>query len=406
MKKIFTLFLAFLSIFAFVQNASALEFRVVVPSPTYECWIVGNFNNWNNNQHKLTLVPGTTNVFTITLTTEQLGGQTASSIRYKYLSGGGDWAYVEKDVVGEEISDRLYPGPGVNDTVRTWAMVFNPNVAALPKNVKIEAFVPVTVTELYVTGNFINWSSPGSAGTAMTWNKAESDQTGNLFHATIFTEDANKLIYKFASGPSWVYEQSGPDFKMPDVSLNSAFHFVNDFKRIFPGAANLKTVTFNVTAPAGTQQIFMMGSHWGWDGSSWHAGVKNPDNTFTFTVPNVDLIEYKYFSGTGWAFEERTAAGTSVSNRRADAQIATTFTDVIEAWGTTSVPQINLDKYRVLTHNGVVTVEGVQSRVELFDIAGRTLQQLNTRGIFTSQVLKSGIYILRVDGATMKVMVK
>jgi len=406
MKKLFTLFVAFLSVFAFIQKANAIEFRVVVPNPTYETWVVGNFNGWNNNQYKLTKVEGTTNLFTLTIPDDQLGGQTAATIRYKYLSGGGDWAYVEKGATGEEISDRWYPGAGKNDTVKTWAMVFNPNVAPIPKNVKIEVQVPPTVKDLYLTGNFNGWKSPGSEGTKMTFNAAESDATASLFHQTIFTEDANKLIYKFAAGPSWVYEQDSTDLKMPDVTLNEVFHYMPKFKRIFPGVANLKTVTITVTAPAGTQNVFMMGSHLGWDGSSWAPGVKGDNNTFVFTVANVDLMEYKYFSGQGWAYEEKTADGKGVSNRKVDAQIAVTFTDVIEAWSTTSVPAINMDKYTISTSNGRITVEGVTSKAEVFDVTGRMMHQAITSGTFTSNHLKAGIYILRVDGATMKVLVK
>jgi hypothetical protein len=150
----------------------------------------------------------------------------------------------------------------------------------------------------------------------------------------------------------------------------------------------------------------MMGSHLGWDGTSWAPGVKGDNNTFTFSVANVDLMEYKYFRGQGWDFEEKTATGGGVENRKADAQIAVTFTDVIEAWSTTSVPTINMDKYTIYSSNGRITVEGVTSKAEVFDVTGRVMQQAVTSGTFTTNHLNAGIYILRVDGATMKVMVK
>lgn len=406
MKKLFTLFLAFFSVITLVQKVNAIEFRVVVPDPTYETWVVGNFNGWNNNQHKLTLVEGETHIYTITIPDDQLDGQTAATIRYKYLSGGGDWAYVEKDASGNEISDRWYPGVGVNDTVRTWALVYNPNVAPIAKNVKIEVQVPPTVKDLYLTGSHTGWKSPGSEGTKMTFNAEESTATEHLFYQTIYTEDANKLIYKFAAGPSWVYEQDSTDLKMPDVSLNEVFHYMPKFKRIYPGDDNLKTITITVTAPAGTENVYMMGSHLGWDGSSWAAGVKGTDNTFTFTVDNVDLIEYKYYRGTGWEYEEKTAEGEGVSNRKADAQLAVTFTDVIAKWSTTGVATINMDNYTISVSNSRITVEGVLNRAEVFDVTGRLLQQTITNGTFTTNQLNNGIYILRVDGATMKVMVK
>ncbi len=410
MKKLLTLFLAFFSVVAFVQKANAIEFRVVVPNPTYEAWVVGNFNGWNNNQHKMNKVEGQTNVFTLTIPDDQLSGQTTATLMYKYLSGPGDWAYVEVDPVGNGATNpndnhnRLWDQ--VPDTVKGWKALFNPTVAPIPKNVKIEVQVPPAVKELYLTGNFNGWKSPGSEGTRMTFNAAESDANASLFYQTIFTEDANKLVYKFASGPSWVYEQVGPDFKMSDPTLNEVFNFVNNFKRVYPGEANLKTVTFTVTAPAGTEAVYMMGSHLGWDDTKWAAGVKGINNTFTFTVQKVDMMEYKYYRGAGWAFEEKTATGQGVNNRVADAQIAVAFTDVIEAWSTTSVPAINMDKYTIYTSNGRIHIEGVTSKAEVFDVTGRMMQQAVTSGTFTSNALNAGIYILRVDGATMKVMVK
>lgn len=402
MKRIFTFLLAIVMLAAFAPKTSAIEFKVVVPTPTYQVWVVGNFNGWNNNQYQLTKVDDTH--YSITIADDQLSGQTAETIKYKYLSGGGDWAYVEKGKTGEEISDRNYPGVGANDSVRTWALVFNPNVAPIEKDVKVEVWVPKAVKECYLTGSFNGWKSPGSEGTQMAWIESESDATGNFYRQTIHTTDANKMIYKFAAGPSWVYEQDSTDLKMPDVTQDAAFHFMPKFKRIYPGAANLKTITINVTAPAGTDSVFMMGSHLGWDGASWKPGTKNLDGTFTFTVQNVDLMEYKYYRGRGWDTEEKKADLSGADNRKADAQIALVFNDVIARWNNTGVNNLNMDKYRVFT-NGNVRIEGVTSGVQMYDVTGRMIESANTVGTFTSKAVKAGIYILKVDGATLKVMV-
>lgn len=326
MKRIFTLFLALVTVFTFTKAADVV-FNVVVPTPTYECWLVGNLNGWNNNQHKMTKVDDTH--YTLTLDEATFAdGHTASTIRYKYLSGGGDWAYVEKDAEGAEITDRWY---SESDTVQTWAMVFNPNVEPIVADIVVEAYVAKNITELYITGSFNEWLSPGSEGTQMEWIEADSDAEGNFFRDTIHTEDANKLIYKFAAGPAWVYEQVAGDLKLSDPNVTTVWHENMEFKRIYPGAANLKTMTINVTAPAGTQHLYMMGSHLGWDGKSW-AGTRVADGKFVFEVPNIDLMEYKYYYARDWGTEEKTAAGEGVTNRAADAQIATTKDDVVEAW--------------------------------------------------------------------------
>ena len=405
MKRIFTLLFVSISLLFTNLQAADVVFNVVVPTPTYQCWVVGNFNGWNNNQYQMTKVDDTH--YTLTIAESAFSDQTVTSanLKYKYLSGGGDWAYVEKDAAGAEISDRIFDA--VQDTVITWAAVFNPNVAPLPKDVLIEAYVAKTVTELYVTGTFNGWKSPGAEGTKMNYSAAESDANGNLFSLTIHTDDANKLAFKFASGPSWVYQQTAGDLKMTDPTQNSVFYDKITFSRIYPGAANLKTVTMNVTVPAGTSACYMMGSHLGWDGSSWAAGTKNTDGTYTFTVPNVDLIEYKYYDGQGWGYEEKQADGTGLSaNRTADAQIALVFNDVVAKFPSTGIKMINLDNVKVFSANQQIIVDGVVANAQIFDVTGRNVQSATTSGLFASKVLNSGVYILKVDGATMKVVVK
>jgi hypothetical protein len=403
MKKIFTFFIAFISVFA-TTKAADVVFNVVVPTPTYQCWVVGNFNGWNNNLHQMTKVDDTH--YTITIAESAFTDQTVTqaNIKYKYLSGGGDWAYVEKDATGAEISDRNY---AATDTVKTWAMTFNPNVAPIPADILIEAYVAKAVTELYLTGSFNGWKSPGADGTKMTYSAADSDANGNFYSMTIHTDDANKLAYKFAAGPSWTYQQTAGDMKLADPTVKQVLHDSVPFNRIYPGLANCKTVTMNVTVPANTANLYMMGSHLGWDGTSWAAGTKNNDGTFTFVIPSQDLFEYKYFNGQSWDNFEIDAAGTGVGNRTADAQIKTTFNDVIVDWKIkTGLKGLDADKYSVYTRNNSIVVEGVTTKAELFDISGRNLQTVNAAGTYTSMSLNKGLYVIRIDGATMKVAVK
>ena len=407
MKKLFTLFIALFSLLAFSNQANAANvvFTVEVPTPTFEVWLVGNFNGWNNGLTKMTKVDDTH--YTITLDDATfVDGVTVATLKYKYLSGPGDWAYVEKDENGDEISDRTYPGAGVTDVVKKWANVFNPSVEPIVADILIQAFVPKTVKELYVTGSFNGWKSPGAEGTKMTYSAENSDSEGNFYSLTVRTEDANKFAYKYAAGPSWTYEQKAGDYKLADPKAVQVLDYVNEFKRIYPGEAFLKDVTINVTAPAGTEEIYMMGSHLGWDGTSWVKGTKNTDGTFTF-VFKFDMIEYKYYNKQDWSGEEKTAEGTGVENRKADAQLAQTFNDVIAAWPVPAgVQTLDASKYTIRVNNSSVNVDGISSKFELFDVPGRAVESVNTVGSHTSKTLNAGIYILRVDGATQKVVVR
>lgn len=405
MKKLFTLFLAIFSLAAFAP-AAEVTFTVEVPTPTYEVWLAGNFNGWNTGLTKMTKVDDTH--YTITLDEATFNdGVTAATLKYKYLSGPGDWAYVEKDADGEEIDDRNYPGAGVTDKVIKWANVYNPNVEPIEKDILIEVYVAnKNVKEMYVTGSYNSWKSPGSEGTKMTWIEANSDEEGNEFALTVHVPDANTMAYKFAAGPAWVYEQTAGDYKLDDPSQNAIYNFVSVFKRIYPGDAFLKDVTINVTAPAGTEAVYMMGSHLGWDGQSWQAGTKNTDGTFTFVL-KFDLIEYKYFNQQDWAGEEKTVDGTVVENRKADAQLAQTFNDIIAKWPVPAgVNTLDADKYTIRVNNKSVSVDGISSTFELYDVTGRAVESTTAVGSHTSKVLNAGIYILRVDGATQKVVIR
>lgn len=326
MKKIFTSLFALMCMFAVSQMANAgLTYTVVVPTPTYEVYLAGSFSvdEWAPSKRKMTKVDDTH----YTMTVEE-GNET---VKYKYCSGP-DWPYVMKDKDGKDVDDLVWDG--VQDTVAKWAAVYNPNVLPIVSDIVLEAFVSKDVTELYVTGSFNSWKSPGADGTKMNFIAAESGVEGNLFRDTIHTDNAASLAYKFAAGPSWSYEQTAGDWKLSDPNLTYVTHDDLTFKRIYPGAANLKTVTVNVTAPEGTQSLYMMGSQWGWDGASWFPGTKNTDGTFTFSVPNVDFFQYKYWRGRDWKYEEKQADGTSnlASDRAIDAQVSLTYTDVIASW--------------------------------------------------------------------------
>lgn len=72
----------------------------------------------------------------------------------------------------------------------------------------------------------------------------------------------------------------------------------------------------------------------------------------------------------------------------------------------TGVAQLNSEKYKITTNNSRINIDGVIGVVELFDISGRQIQSAKTVGTFTSNILNSGLYIVRIDGISTKVSVK
>jgi len=419
MKKLFTFMGALLSLFAVVQMSAAadLVFNVTVPTPTYECWVVGNFNDWNNNEYQMTKVDDTHYTITITIPDEKFDSLQASvdngvqGIKYKYLSGGGDWAYVEKDANGNEISDRVYTA-GSNDVVGSWALVYNPNVDPVPMTVTIIAQVPADVIELYITGTFNGWTVPTDT-TKM--ELLETNESGKIFSITFFTEDANKLTFKFCAGPAWTYEQTqAANYVYPDPTQNTAAVICDSFKNIYD-PTKIGNVTIIATVPAGTERVWINGSHLGWNWNTLKEGTNNQDGTFTFVVENVMAFEYRLYNWPDWFHPEVGEAdpNTELSNRQAqyDPNNPANNTININVWGwkqsaPSAVPNVFFDNFQPKIVDRKIKVDNVTSSVELFDVMGRQLEKANVRGSYTTGLLTNGIYILKIDGISAKIAVK
>jgi hypothetical protein len=354
-----------------------------------------------------------------------LGGVTMATLQYKYVNGP-DWAYVMKgDAPGyAELGNNSYAGTSPQvDVVLAWASVWK-DVTPIPGYFTIDIYAPKTVTECYMTGNFNGWLTPGtvakidSTDTKMTLVPALSDANGNDFTIKIYTSNVYALAFQFTTGPAWAYQQTQGNNSYPDVSLPSAlFDAVGDatvnppvapaitFKRIYPGAAGLKTVTLTTTVPANTTTAYVMGSLNGGANTDFIAGTNNNNGTFTFSVPGTDIFNYNYYNTANAASIEVNADNSAAAGRVADAQMQTAFTDVVAAWVSTGVKTIDANLYKIFTNNKSIVVEGVQSSIEVMSIDGRLIQSQKLNGIFTSKTLNSGIYIIRVDGATRKVSV-
>lgn len=402
MKTIFTLLIAFLGMFAAVQPTSAapVVFNVTVPSPTYQVWMVGSFQGWA----PATMVQGVKvddTHYTFTLDDATFSpGVTVANMTYKYSSGNGSYAYIEKNADGSELAaDRKYSDSNGTDVVAKWAAVYNPSNL---QDVNIEVLTPLTTIECYITGTFNNWASP-SAAYKMT--KGETTTDGIIFTTTLKAVDPATLEYKIASGPAWDYQQATPEANFK-YSVDGGTVVVSAFKAVFDPT---KTGDIHITAtvPAGTQKVWIIGSFEGWKLENAVEGIKNTDGTFSFTVPLVINIEYKLYNKPDWAYVEGDGTGKEVANRKAsyptDANINVT---VLEWLLPTGISQMKEATNLIYTRNSSIVIEGVVAQADVFDVAGRLLQSVKKAGTFISKSLKPGIYVVKVDGGTKKVAVK
>lgn len=73
---------------------------------------------------------------------------------------------------------------------------------------------------------------------------------------------------------------------------------------------------------------------------------------------------------------------------------------------TTDIIEPITDSYIISTFNNVVKIEGVKGNVSLYNIEGRKIQSENVNGTFSSEFLNAGFYIVSVNGASTKVLMK
>lgn len=389
MKKVLTLAAALMCIFALAQNAWSLTYNVTVPAGTNACYIAGGMNSWSPSASQMAKVDATH--YTITFPNAK------TTDEYKYLSGP-DWKYVEKDINGNELAaNRTWTE---SDVVVRWASVFQLD----ERDVTIEVLVNDSVKVLYLVGSFNSWASP-SEDYKMTFVSANQD--GKVYSKTVHSLDAKNMEFKFCAGPAWSYEQKDPsaNFVYGTTAASTAV-VVNSFKAYFDPD---RTGTINITAtvPTGTDSVWIQGDFLGWNMDKAVLGTKNIDGTFSFSIPMVMSIEYRLYNKPDWDYPEVDALGAERANRSAvypaDANINIT---VINWRHPLSITDIIDGKSSIFSSDNTISVEGVKSLVEVFDIGGRCIQSKKISGSFQSRTLSNGLYLVRVGGASTKVSVQ
>ena len=294
MKKIFSFLMIVSCLFAFSWQTKALTYTVTVPEGTQYCFIAGDMNGWNLGiPSQMTPVEGKTNQFTIDYPNAKL------TDTYKYLCGPG-WDYQELNADGNELSaNRTY---AVNDVVVQWPQ---DGFVADNRTVTINVLVPSAVSEVYLVGNFNNWSSDFN-NSPYKMNLSNEDIDGKYFTINITWVDVINMQFKFVAGPDWAYQQTEDDY-----TYGTTDNVINidekNFQAIFdPTQAG--DITIKATVPEGTEKVWIQGSFsaagWGWGNPDALLMTKQDDGTFTYTVQNVQSFTYKLYNGPDWPYCE------------------------------------------------------------------------------------------------------
>jgi hypothetical protein len=392
-KKLLPIFLLFL--LSSMSFAGTYTLKVTVPDTVTACYASGDFNGWSTPGPStlMTKISDSPKIFTLDINVADTTGST-----YKFYAGP-DWTYEQNQAANFRLSALTAAGVIVDG----FKAIYNVGMA---KNVIFDVLVPDSIFVMYVTGSYNGWS-----GTMDKMTRVDSSGTGEEFVDTIHILDTTTLQYKFAAGPGWDYQQS----------VDTNYHFMligsittcEHFSAIY-NPALVGDITVHIVVPAGTPDVWLIGSFEGWVADSAHAvhATKNGDGTYTAVIPQVQNVQYKCYNNPGWAYEEASdAQGSNLANNRSASFIESpTVKDTVLFWKkvyvATGIQKIPLpDGYRIYSNSGSVIVEGAQSGVTVYDLMGRTIDRTVIRGTFVSKTLKTGIYIVRFDNLTQKVFV-
>jgi len=140
--------------------------------------------------------------------------------------------------------------------------------------------------------------------------------------------------------------------------------------------------------------------------------TKQANGTFTYTVELVEMFEYRLYNSPDWNHPEVGEADPAVELPNRKAVFADTEDGNIEIaiWGwmqeVNAIPRMVNDNFNIYPLAGQIIVEGVFSRVDIYNLAGKLVQSAKASSAFTSEPLNTGLYIVRVDGVSKKLLVK
>ena len=194
-------------------KATEIVFNIIVPVPTHECWIIGNYNGWDlAGAKKCTPIDQTH--YQVTLNDSTWNDSISiSNLKYRYLSQNCDWTYVERGNDENYVKERTYRA-GVNDTIAKWM------------DDSYEAFITFTVTtpkgtkHCYIYGNLLDQEVP--LGTNELVETLVNSDSTVVFSTGLWSHSmCSNMSYRYSSGPTLEYDQLIPSANFGSSAINN-----------------------------------------------------------------------------------------------------------------------------------------------------------------------------------------
>ncbi|MBN2742477.1 MAG: cellulase family glycosylhydrolase [Marinilabiliaceae bacterium] len=233
--------------------------------------------------------------------------------------------------------------------------------------VRFDVTVPDGTQKVYLIGStnaLGNWGA--NENRALPMNATNATQ----WTLTVELQPNTAYQYMFLCGPNWKYEQS-PNASTPfttgtqdETGDNHRINTVTGWSAIPP---KVTTVTFNVTVPASTQEVYLAGGdndnatdmdelgNWEVPKGRCVKMLKTGEGTFSVTLDLTpdQTYYYKYLCGAAWDYEQSAADAFAVST--ASAQVTH---DVVNSWKGVPVPPSSPQNYLKRTGNQITDAQG------------------------------------------------
>jgi len=201
-----------------------------------------------------------------------------------------------------------------------------------PTELTYNVTVPAGTKACYICGNMTGWNF-----TEMT----KVDDT----HYTITIEGAKISDgYKYASGAEWGYvEKDANGNEIGDRTYVDGNDVVARWASVYDPDAVEQELTYSVTVPEGTYACYIaMDTDPAQDGWEFNEMTKVDDTHYTFTRTGLKSKTYKYASGAGWEYVEKTDEDGEVADR------TWAENDVVAKWASVYNPSAPTYDYYVI----------------------------------------------------------
>ena len=263
-------------------------------------------------------------------------------------------------------------------------------VKALTYNVT----VPVGTEYCYIAGGFNDWSVSANPMTKV------DDTHFTVDIATALTTDE----YQYLSGPAWAYEQANASGTATSQSGWSANDVVVNWKFFYT-----TTPTIKVKVPTSISSCYIVTSldSWTFKSASECAltlfSSDESEKVFTITLTGISdptALRYRFSASPDWT-NEQTNPSTEFAWVYGTVNTVNTFAGIVSG-----VSDNKLESIKIKSINQTIVLENINSTVEVFDVTGNCIAKQNNVNNFTTKRLNSGVYIVKMNGFTQKVVVK